>query len=62
VGLKVSLSNVIRGWRIGLQHINTGGRILLMIPSAMGYGNQSQQGVPKNSVLIFTVDLLGFNN
>lgn len=61
-GLQVSLSGVIKGWQLGLQHINTGGRILLMIPSALGYGNQSTQGVPKNSVLIFTVDLLGFNN
>jgi len=61
-GLKVPLGNVIVGWRNGLQHINTGGRILLMIPSAQGYGNQSQQGIPKNSVLIFTVDLLGFSN
>ncbi|HEX3385674.1 MAG TPA: FKBP-type peptidyl-prolyl cis-trans isomerase [Mucilaginibacter sp.] len=61
-GLQVSLSGVIKGWKIGLQHINTGGRILLMIPSALGYGDQNQQGVPKNSVLIFTVDLLGFHN
>jgi len=61
-GLSASLSNVIVGWRNGLQHINTGGRILLMIPSAQGYGNQTKEGIPKNSVLIFTVDLLGFNN
>jgi len=61
-GLQVSLSSVIKGWKIGLQHINTGGRIMLIIPSGLGYGNQSQQGIPKNSVLIFTVDLLGFNN
>ena len=61
-GLIVPLGGVIKGWRIGLQHVSTGGRILLMIPSALGYGNQSQQGVPKNSVLIFTVDLLGFHN
>jgi FKBP-type peptidyl-prolyl cis-trans isomerase len=61
-GLVIPLSSVIRGWQIGLQHINTGGRILLMIPSALGYGDQSTAGVPKNSVLIFTVDLLGFND
>ena len=61
-GLIVPLSSVIQGWRIGLPHINTGGRILLMIPSALGYGNEATAGVPKNSVLIFTVDLLGFNN
>lgn len=61
-GLVVSLNSVIKGWKIGLPHINTGGRIMLMIPSVLGYGNESQQGVPKNSVLIFTVDLLGFHN
>src|SRR5579863_10339731 len=61
-GLVIPLSGVIQGWRIGLQHTNTGGRILLMIPSALGYGNETTAGVPKNSVLIFTVDLLGFSN
>jgi FKBP-type peptidyl-prolyl cis-trans isomerase FkpA len=60
--LNISLTNVIKGWQIGLTHINTGGRILLMVPSALGYGNTTNSGIPKNSVLIFTVDLLGFNN
>jgi len=61
-GLNVPLSSVIQGWKIGVPHINTGGRILLLIPSALGYGNQVSGGIPKNSVLIFTIDLLGFNN
>jgi FKBP-type peptidyl-prolyl cis-trans isomerase FkpA len=61
-GLTIPLTGVIKGWQIGIPHINTGGRILLMIPSALGYGDEATDGVPKNSVLIFTVDLLGFNN
>jgi FKBP-type peptidyl-prolyl cis-trans isomerase FkpA len=61
-GLIVPLANVIKGWQIGVPHINTGGRIVLLIPSALGYGNQVSGGIPKNSVLIFTIDLLGFNN
>lgn len=61
-GLNVPLSNVIKGWQIGVPHINTGGRILLLIPSALGYGNAVSGGIPKNSVLIFTIDLLGFSN
>lgn len=60
--LSTSLTGVIKGWQIGLTHINTGGRILLMVPSALGYGNSVNGAIPKNSVLIFTVDLLGFNN
>ncbi|MGN6639951.1 MAG: FKBP-type peptidyl-prolyl cis-trans isomerase [Mucilaginibacter sp.] len=56
------LSNVVKGWQIGIPHINTGGRILLLIPSALGYGNQAEGSIPKNSVLVFTIDLLGFSN
>lgn len=60
--LTIPLTSVIKGWQVGIPHINTGGRILLMVPSALGYGNTANSGIPKNSVLIFTVDLLGFNN
>jgi FKBP-type peptidyl-prolyl cis-trans isomerase FkpA len=61
-GLSIPLSSVIQGWKIGIPHINTGGRIMLLIPSALGYGNTTTGTIPKNSVLIFTIDLLGFNN
>ncbi len=60
--LTIPLTNVIRGWQLGLPHINNGGRILLLIPSSLGYGNTANGGIPKNSVLIFTVDMLSFVN
>jgi len=61
--LSSSLSVLIRGWQIGIPHINTGGRILLIVPSALGYGNSSPDpSIPANSVLVFTIDLLGFSN
>lgn len=58
-----SLNTLIQGWQIGIPHINVGGRILLIIPSALGYGNSSPGGgIPANAVLVFTIDLLGVNN
>ena len=57
-----ALNTLVKGWQYGIPHINTGGRILLLIPSALGYDNAAQQGIPANSVLIFTVDLTGFSN
>jgi FKBP-type peptidyl-prolyl cis-trans isomerase FkpA len=52
-------AGIIEGWKIGLTHINKDGRILLIIPSALGYGNRSPgAGVPANAVLVFTVDML----
>jgi len=59
-GVSFPLSQVIPGWTIGIPFVNTGGRILLLIPSALGYGPSSPGAdIPANSVLIFTVDLLG---
>jgi FKBP-type peptidyl-prolyl cis-trans isomerase FkpA len=51
------LDNLIQGWKIGLPFIKPGGRIILYIPSALGYGTVPKTGIPANSVLIFTVDL-----
>lgn len=51
------LGNLITGWKIGIPFIKPQGRILLLIPSALGYGNNEQSGIPANSVLIFTIDL-----
>jgi FKBP-type peptidyl-prolyl cis-trans isomerase FkpA len=56
-----ALSGLIPGWIIGIPFIKTGGRILLIVPSALGYGNQLIGQIPANSVLVFTVDLISFN-
>jgi FKBP-type peptidyl-prolyl cis-trans isomerase FkpA len=61
-GLGFKLNGVIQGWQIGIPLINPGGRIRLLIPSALGYGNTSPgAAIPANSVLDFTIDLLSFN-
>lgn len=57
------LTRVIQGWTIGVPLIKVGGRIRLIVPSVLGYGNQSPgAGIPKNSVLDFTIDLLQAQN
>ncbi len=64
------LSGTIKGWQIGLLKAkagtlgvaNTAGRILLIIPSALAYGEIASAGkYPANSVLIFTIDVIGVN-
>jgi FKBP-type peptidyl-prolyl cis-trans isomerase FkpA len=61
--LTSALSSLIKGWQIGIPHIKTGGTILLLIPSALGYGNSSPSpSIPANSVLIFTITLTSFTN
>ncbi len=54
-----SLSQVIRGWQLGIPKLKPGGKGKLLIPSQLGYGNQSPSpAIPKNAVLIFDVELI----
>lgn len=56
-----SLNTFIEGWQIGIPFINTGGTILLIIPSRYGYGQISPSPtIPENSVLVFTINLVSF--
>lgn len=56
-----ALSTQIKGWQIGIPHINPGGTILLLVPSALGYGPAGYGSVGPNEVLMYTIGLQGFN-
>jgi FKBP-type peptidyl-prolyl cis-trans isomerase len=55
--IRLTLNRVVAGWTEGLQLIGEGGKIDLFIPSELGYGEQGQQTIPGNSVLLFNVEL-----
>jgi len=60
----IDLSTAIKGWQYGLPLVGADGsttysRIRLIIPSALAYGSTASSSVPANSVLDFTIDLLG---
>jgi len=58
LGVTFSLSNVILGWQEGIPKYKVGGKGKLIIPSTLGYGNKKVGTIPKNSVLIFDIELL----
>jgi FKBP-type peptidyl-prolyl cis-trans isomerase len=58
-GITFSLQSVIAAWRIGMPLINEGGKIILYVPSGLGYGRRgSGKSIPGNANLIFEVELL----
>jgi len=59
--LGLNLGYTIQGWQYGIPLIGEGGRIKLLIPSTLGYGAKEVGDIPKNSVLIFDVDLILVN-
>jgi FKBP-type peptidyl-prolyl cis-trans isomerase FkpA len=57
-GVSFGLANVIQGWQEGIPLFKKGGKGILLIPSALGYGASAQSSIPANSVLIFDIELL----
>lgn len=59
---KFSLGNTVRGFQIGTTLLQRGGKGTIFIPSGLGYGRVEQGDIPKNSVLIFEIELVDFIN
>ncbi|MDU8925503.1 FKBP-type peptidyl-prolyl cis-trans isomerase [Pasteurellaceae bacterium LIM206] len=55
------LDQVIPGWVEGLQLIKKGGKIELVIPPSLAYGDQDVGQIPANSTLHFDVEVLDVN-
>lgn len=52
------LNTLIAGWQIALTKMKVGDKWQIFIPSELGYGTQSVSGIPKNSTLIFEIELM----
>jgi peptidylprolyl isomerase len=59
------LAEVVKGFTegiggtTGVPAMKIGGRRIVIMPSALGYGAQAQSGIPANSPLVFVIDLVG---
>ena len=49
---------VIRGWDVGMDGIKQGGKRHLEIPPNLAYGDKDIPGIPKNSTLLFDVEVV----
>jgi len=58
VNAQLGAAQVINGWEQGLEGQRVGSRVVLVIPPALAYGKKAQSGIPANSTLIFTIQIL----
>lgn len=55
---KVALDESIYGWQLALPKMNVHDKILLFLPSRLAYGEEGNDNIPPNSVLIFDLELI----
>ncbi|WP_406056832.1 FKBP-type peptidyl-prolyl cis-trans isomerase [Streptomyces sp. NBC_01077] len=48
----------LKGLKDGLVGKKVGSRVLIVAPPSEAFGNEEKQGIPKNSTLVFAVDIL----
>jgi hypothetical protein len=57
----VGQGQVIQGWEQGLNNSRLGEVVQLVIPPELAYGANARPGIPPNSTLDFTIEIVGFS-
>jgi FKBP-type peptidyl-prolyl cis-trans isomerase len=55
--INFTLDRVIKGWTEGMKLVGEGGKVQLVIPGELAYGEYGNRGIEPNSTLIFDVTL-----
>ncbi len=58
----MTVGSGVRGFQLGLVKFNRGAKGMILIPSGMGYGDFPMASIPRNSVLIFDIEMIDFIN
>jgi FKBP-type peptidyl-prolyl cis-trans isomerase FkpA len=60
-GISFGLDQVVKGWTEGIPHFKAGGSGILLVPSHLGYGDNTMGPIPGGSALIFEIKLISVN-
>ncbi|MGR3809327.1 FKBP-type peptidyl-prolyl cis-trans isomerase [Jiulongibacter sp. NS-SX5] len=54
----LGIGQVVKGFDEGISLMKVGEKATIIFPSSLGYGNKKQGSIPKNSPLIFNIDVV----
>lgn len=55
---EMKLKDLIHGWREVAFYMNSGGKATIIVPPQLGYGSRKMNDIPKNSILIFDIEIV----
>lgn len=50
--------DLIEGWKEGIMYLKKGGKIKLIVPPFLGYGDYDLPSIPPHSILIFDIEVV----
>lgn len=56
--VELQLNQLIMAWRELAFYMREGGKATIIVPPQVGYGSRSMPDIPKNSILIFDIEVL----
>lgn len=55
--IELNLRQLIHGWREMAYYLKPGGKAHFIVPPQLGYGQKTMSNIPKNSVLVFEIEI-----
>jgi FKBP-type peptidyl-prolyl cis-trans isomerase FkpA len=52
------MKDLIEGWKEGMMYLKPGGKIKLIVPPYLGYGDYKLEKVPPHSILYFEIEVI----
>jgi FKBP-type peptidyl-prolyl cis-trans isomerase FkpA len=53
-----AVSKLIEGWKEAFMYLKKGGKVKLIIPPTLGYGDHDLPDIPPHSILVFDIEII----
>lgn len=56
--ISFQMKDLIEGWKEGMMYLKPGGKIKLIVPPYLGYGDYKLEKIPPHSILYFEIEVI----